>query len=146
MAAGVVHGQHLKKKQVPAVAKGAFKAKFPHTKAKWNLENKLFEAHFKKDKAMNHAAFDSTGKWQYTEVEIKKEQVPQPVVEILQKAEYGNWDVTEIDKVVAVNYEELYRYKFVKGNKQISILLLPSGNALKKVQSDIPGKKKKSRK
>lgn len=63
-------------KGTPTVVKEAFAKLFPGAKAKWEIEDKHYEAEFTKNKKEHSAVFDATGNLLETEVEVSANEVP----------------------------------------------------------------------
>jgi len=71
--------------KVPAAVKTAFNKKFPTAKeVEWGMEGKtLWEAEFELNEKDVSANFDVQGNWKETETDLKKDDVPSVVMNVL---------------------------------------------------------------
>ncbi len=88
---------------VPAVVKTAFETMHPSVKqVKWEKEEGMYEAEFKKDKTENAVLFTSTGTYVKTEVEISPISLPAPIIEYIKK-NLADTKIIEASKITTAN-------------------------------------------
>lgn len=107
MAVLFAHAQKVDAAKVPAVVKSAFEKKYPGVVAKWELEDRKYEAAFKEGAEEASATFKADGTFEEAETEIKTTGLPASVVDYM-KMHY-NKPIREASKIMlangVVNYE-----------------------------------------
>lgn len=100
--------QKLNEKDVPAKVKEAFSKQYPNAKVeKWEKENSNFEAEFMVDKIENSVLMDSEGAILQTEKEIKVTELPQPIVDYINKNMPGK-KVKEASEILGADGNMVY--------------------------------------
>jgi Putative beta-lactamase-inhibitor-like, PepSY-like len=119
-------------KDVPQAVKTAFAQKFSNAKVgKWVKEKDgSFEAEFDVKGKDQSANFSATGEWLETETEIKKSEIPQPVLTAFY-AKFGQIKIKEACKIEFSNKPMQYELEYKKGLKMIEVIYDAEGNLLK---------------
>ena len=127
--------QKINADKVPASVLDAFKAKFPAAaKAKWSLENpKEYEAEFKLENADQSASFSEDGKWIETEVVISKSQLPQAVINAIDK-KYPSCKIEEVEQASSPENNLFYGVTVKLNGKEYDIDLKATGEIIKAVE------------
>ncbi len=84
-----IQAQKLRSSQVPVNVRNAFSKAYPSIKAKWEKENKQFEAGFKQNGKLMSVVYTSDGTLVEIETAIKVSQLPGSVVAYLKKNKPG---------------------------------------------------------
>jgi len=92
--------QNVSSKSIPTKVKNEFAAKYPNAlNVKWEIENKTtYEAVFKLNNESVSTNFSQDGNWLETEKEIKASQLPNAVMDALNK-KYPNAGLSEVAEV-----------------------------------------------
>jgi Putative beta-lactamase-inhibitor-like, PepSY-like len=119
-------------KDVPQAVKTAFTQKFPNAKVeKWDKEKDgSFEAEFEVKGKDQSANFSATGEWLETEMEIKKSEIPQPVLTAFY-AKFGQIKIKEASKIEFPSKPIQYELEYKKGLKTMDAIFDAEGNLLK---------------
>lgn len=127
--------QKLSIDKVPSIVLSTFKTKFPNAeKVKWSLESsKEYEAEFKINKVEQSANFSEDGKWIETEVEISKSQLPQVVVDAINK-QYPKCKIDEVEQGSTPEISLFYAITLKSNGKDFDIDLKPTGEIIKTVE------------
>jgi hypothetical protein len=135
LVSGLLHAQKSQKVTVPAAVKSAFMKKFPNASAvKWSKESATeFESEFKNGSIKQAANFDASGMWVVTETEVKKADLPAPVLSAIGK-DFSGYKVSEIEKVEKPNAATIFEAKVEKGEVTYIVEVSPEGKILKKEQ------------
>ena len=115
-----------------ALLKGAKVTEVEIEKEDGNIE---YEIEFIKDKRETCIKLDAAGKLLETETEIKLKDAPTPVQATIKKAMGAKGELEEIEKVV-MNGVITYEAKIKIGEKEMELLIDPSGKILKKKVED----------
>ncbi len=83
---GLGYGQTIKEKEVPSVVIQTFRNEFPDVKVeKWEKEGANYEVEFNVMKIETSIAYDANGNWLEREVEIKPSELPEFILNYLEK-------------------------------------------------------------
>jgi len=127
--------QKLNADKVPVDVMTTFKAKYPNAeKVKWSMENaKEYEVEFKMNKAAQSANFAEDGKWIESEVEIEKSQLPQVVVDAINKL-YPGAKIDEVEQASNPEIDLFYGVTVRFKGKKYDIDLKANGEIIKNVE------------
>lgn len=90
--------QKLDASKVPAAVKTSFAKNYPGTIARWEKEDGKYEANFKQGGNKMSALFENDGTVAETEMDIKVEELPAPVLSYV-KEHYKGKAVSEAAKI-----------------------------------------------
>lgn len=123
---------HPVKSQTPKEVKEAFQTKYPgENDPDWEIDsNGNYESHFKIDGIKYRADFSPTGNWIETETNIKKKDLPEPIIRAL-KENYGSEFITEIEKVDSAAKGLFYDVEFKRKGKNKDVEFRASGEEVK---------------
>ncbi len=129
------YAQKIDADKVPTAVMNAFKAKFPTAeKVKWSMENaKEYEAEFKIKKVENSANFLQEGTWLESEVVISKSQLPQVVMDAINK-QYPKCKIDEVEQASNPEISLFYGVTVKFNGKDYDIDLKPMGEIIKAVE------------
>jgi hypothetical protein len=129
------YAQKLNADKVPVAVMNAFKAKFPTAeKVKWSMENaKEYEAEFKVGKVEQSANFSENGTWLETEAEISKSQLPQAVIDAINK-KYPNCKIEEVEQASSPENSLFYGVTIKFNGKKFDIDLKATGEIIMDVE------------
>ncbi len=109
-----------------------FNAKFSGaTKVKWDQEEKNeWEAEFKMNGKEMSVSFDLNGKWLETETELKKSDLPENVLSVVNK-EFEGW---KIESVESFENSEIKAFELgiEKGNSEMEVQISADGKIIAK--------------
>lgn len=121
--------QKLKESEVPAAVKASFSKEYPGISARWEREDGIYEAGFKKEGKNMSVLYEANGTMTETEVDIKVRGLPAPVVSYV-KEHYMGKSIKEAAKITkadgTVNYEAEVNGK--------DLIFDASGNFLREVK------------
>lgn len=125
-------GQKLKNEDLPAPVRSAFEKKYPELKkVEWEKEDGNFEAEFKVKGKEVAVVFDGGGQWLQTETELEKADLPQHVLQFLEK-DYPGFKLEEACLIKTSANESYYELEVEKGKSEFEITLSDKGAVLKK--------------
>jgi hypothetical protein len=125
-------------KTTPDKVKEAFKTKYPNAQnAEWESEEGVYEVEFVLGEKKYEAEFDGDANWLITETEIKFEDLPNPIKNILEK-NYSEYEIEEVEQVETAEFDEmLYEIEMEKDDKEIELFFNASGEIKKQeVEND----------
>lgn len=103
-----LNAQKLSTVQVPAPVKEAFAKQYPGISAKWEKEQKSYEANFKQNGNILSASYESNGTFIESELDIKVSDLPASIKEYV-KAKYSDKTIKEAARISraggTINYE-----------------------------------------
>lgn len=116
----------------PAAVQKAFQEKFPTaTNVKWGKENaNNYEAEFKLDGKKVSANFSSKGVWLETETEFPVADLPEAVVNTIQK-KFGGWKIIGVEKIESSKKAIRYEVNIKSGLKKKEVVLYADGKLTK---------------
>lgn len=117
-------------RKIPAVVKTAFEREFPNKKASWTNEDTGFEAEFSLNGAEASATYDENGHRKELEVEIKKQELPQAVLNYL-KQNYPSKKIDEIAKITNDKNIVIYETEIKIDGKSRDLLFDANGKFVK---------------
>ena len=113
-----------------------FNSKFQGaTKVKWDQEEaNEWEAEFKMSGEAMSASFDNAGKWLETEKEVKKNELPEAVL----NAFNTNYSGYKVDEAAAIEKPDFngYELDIKKGEEKLEIQVSPQGKIVSKRELD----------
>jgi hypothetical protein len=112
------------------VVKTAFEREFPNKKASWTNEDTGFEAEFSLNGAEASATYDENGHRKELEVEIKKQELPQAVLNYL-KQNYPSKKIDEIAKITNDKNIVIYETEIKIDGKSRDLLFDANGKFVK---------------
>jgi len=111
--------QSMKKQHSEAKGiKWDYSAKKERYEVKFSLKDKKYQAFFKPD-----------GTWIRTERNIKKSQLPKPVIVAFTKSKYGKLVVEDVEEHQTPQHTTLYVIKVTLGKEKINVPYLPDGTS-----------------
>lgn len=135
MFSTVAKSQKINADKVPVAVINTFKVKFPTAeKVNWSMENaKEYEAEFKLNKDEHSANFSEDGAWLETEVEISKSQLPQVVIDAINK-QYPKCKIDEVEQASSPENSLYYGITVKLNGKEFDIDLKATGEIIKAVE------------
>ncbi len=129
------YAQKVKPENIPVPVQTSFKAKFATlTKVKWSLEKAdEFEAEFKMDGLKKSANFKSDGTWLETEIEIRKSQLPQAVLDAIGK-QYPGYKIQEAEQAETSENSIFYGVTIELNEKEFDVDFKPNGEIISAVE------------
>lgn len=117
---------------VPEKVKQAFALKFPKVKkVKWDKESEIeWEAEFKLDGMGYSANFLENGTWKETEHELKRNQIPNKIQDIV-AASFAGFEIEEAE-ISETDEGSNYEIEVEKGKEVYEVTMDMQGNILKK--------------
>jgi len=132
--------QNVDEAKVPAAVKAAFTKQFPTAAgAKWEMEDKDYEAEFKQGDVKYSATFSAAGTWMETEHAIKLEALPEAV----RKAAAATYPDHKMDRpeMLETPSGTQYEVELKNGEKELEVVFAPDGKVLKSKVEDENGEK-----
>lgn len=126
------YAQDVKEKDVPVAIKNSLVTNFSINKADWNKEGENYEASFKENGKDISVVFDGSGNIVETEKEIKQNELPVPIQNIL-RSEYKDYELEEvarIDSKGGITFET----ELEKGKQSFEIIFDPTGKLISKTE------------
>ncbi|MEB8328742.1 PepSY-like domain-containing protein [Flavobacteriaceae bacterium KMM 6897] len=118
--------------QVPKEVKTAFQQKYPgENDPDWKKDkNENYESHFKIEGKHYRADFSPNGDWIETERSIDRDDLPEKVQERI-KAEYGDFEIVEIEEVEHHSKGIFYDVEFKRNGEKKDVEFKADGQVLK---------------
>jgi len=129
------YAQKVNSENVPAPVLSAFKAKFvTAVKVKWSIEKaNEYEAEFKMDGLKKSANFKSDGTWIETEIEINISQLPQVVIEAINKR-FSGCKIDEAEQAETPENTNFYGVTIELNEKEFDVDVKPNGEIINAVE------------
>jgi len=127
--------QKAKKSFVPAIVKETFAKEFPSVKAKWGMEDGVYEAEFKLNGADASAVYDQSGHRKELEVDIDIKDLQASIMEYITK-NYPTSTVKEAAKITDDKNVITYEAEIKKEGKSYDVLFDVHGKFIKIVEGD----------
>lgn len=117
---------------VPEVVKTAFQKKYPgENDPDWEKDDHgYWESHFKKDGEKYRADFNADGTWVETENDVKKKELPEVILEIIER-DYSEYEITEVEHVESATKGEFFDVEFKQKGKNKDVMFKPDGTIIK---------------
>lgn len=97
-------------RRIPAVVTDAFKYKYRNAESvEWKDKLSHFVVFFHLDGEKYEASFRNDGTWTSSQREITREDLPEDVLEGLDKSKYADWEITQFFQVLQPNDKTEYR-------------------------------------
>lgn len=128
-----LNGQELKERDVPAIVKDSFKAKYPNVYVyewEWKKKNLVYEAEFIINSIKYDAHFSKDGIWLKTNNEIHKTEIPQAIWNSISASEYAAWEVDDVEHQSNATYQSMYEIEVKKGKKEVLLYFLTDGRRI----------------
>jgi len=121
------------KDTVPEAVQKAFEKKYPgENDPDWELDDHdYWESHFKKDGEKYRADFNADGSWVETENDIKTKELPNAILEIIEK-NYSEYKITEVEHVISASKGEFYDVEFKQKGKNKDVMFKKDGSIIEK--------------
>lgn len=130
--------QKHSEEEVPEVVKTAFSQKFPAAKkVSWDMESSTeWEAEFKQDGKEYSANFLADGKWQETEHEINKADIPEAIKQTLAQ-DFVGYEIEEAE-ISEKSGGSVYELMVEKGEEEWELVFDAGGKLIEKkaIQED----------
>ncbi len=123
--------QKIKSSEVPAAVKNSLQNAFSMKDADWDKEGSSFEANFEQKGKEVSVLFDANGSVLEAETEIKKNELPQAVLKVLNQ-DHHEYKIEETAKIES-NGEITYEVEVEKGNQAFDLIFDANGKLLKKL-------------
>lgn len=113
---------------IPQIAKTHFDSTYPGaTNVEWDIENDNIEVEFELNGVKWEGNYDKSGNWMKTKRELKKEEVPQAVMDGLKTTEFGSWEADDPHEYHTPTHKSLYGFAVKNGGEKRKIFLTPEG-------------------
>ncbi len=118
--------------KVPQAVSESFQKKYPgENDPDWEQDDHgYWESHFKKDGEKYRADFNADGTWVETENSIKKDELPEPILKVIEK-EYKDHEITEVEHVSSAREGEFYDVEFKQKGKNMDVEFRKDGTIIK---------------
>jgi hypothetical protein len=123
--------QKVKSNEVPAAVKNSLHKAYSMKDADWDKEGDSFEANFEQNGKEISVLFDASGTVLEAETEIKKNELPQSVLEMLKK-DYSAYEIEETAKIESKG-EISYEVEVEKGKQTFDLIFDANGKLVKKL-------------
>lgn len=125
--------QENSEKDVPETVKTAFTQKFPSAKkVSWEMESPSeWEAEFKLDGKEYSSNFSTEGIWKETEHEIKTSEIPDLILNILEK-DFAGFKIEEAE-LSETSETSLYEIAVEKGEEEWELVFDANGKLIEKI-------------
>lgn len=124
-----VSAQKMDLAKVPATVKATFTKTYPNATAKWEMEDKNYEAAFKQDGKDITVVIDAKGQLLETETGIKMNELPKAATDYFAK-HYKGKKITETAMIKKANGDINYEAEVNK----VDVIFDNKGNFLKEVK------------
>lgn len=125
-----VNAQKMNAKDVPASVKSSLEKNYAVKDADWDKEGANYEASFEQKGTEISVVFDGAGSILETEREIKKSELPTPILDVLKK-DYSDFEVEEAARIEAKG-SITYEAEVEKGKMSLDLIFDANGKLLKK--------------
>lgn len=117
---------------VPEAVKTAFQKKYPgENDPDWEKDDHgYWESHFKKDGEKYRADFNADGTWVETENDVKKKELPEVILNIIER-DYSEYEITEVEHVQSATKGEFFDVEFKQKGKNKDVMFKPDGTIIK---------------
>lgn len=125
--------QEVKEKDVPATVKKSFQSIYSNSYVyewEWKKKEKLYEAEFMDNGNKCEAYFNQAGEWIETTIGIKRDQLPQAIVDNISKSEYKDFKIDDVEEINTSQYKVLYKVEVEKGKRELYLYFLPDGKLI----------------
>jgi len=131
-----MEAQEIEVSKVPSTVQAEFQKMFPDAaKTEWEMDNENFEASFKLNKKCWSAVYDKDGKFVESEVEIKVSELPEPVIQSIEK-EFPGAKIEEPEKTTLSDGNTVYEFELEKDKKEFEVQVSADGKILNKEESE----------
>lgn len=128
------YAQDVKEKDVPVAIKNSLVKNFTTNRAEWNKEGANYEASFKEKGNEMSVVFDDAGNIVETEKEIKQNELPLPVQNVLKK-DYKDYELEEI-AVIDSKGTITYETELERGKESLEIIFSADGKVISKTDKE----------
>lgn len=125
-----VNAQKMNAKDVPASVKSSLEKNYAVKDADWDKEGANYEASFEQKGTEISVVFDGAGSILETEREIKKSELPTPILDVLKK-DYSDFEVEEAARIETKG-SITYEAEVEKGKMSLDLIFEANGKLLKK--------------
>lgn len=113
---------------IPQSAKDHFATTYPMaSKVKWDVEKDKIEVEFELNGVEWEGYYDTSGNWLKTKRELKKEEVPQVVLDGLKNSEFGSWNADDPHEYQTPEHKSLYQFEVKNGTEKKVVFFTPDG-------------------
>ena len=128
-----MHENASQEMTVPDAVKAAFKAKFQDAEeVEWGMESeKEYEAEFELNEVEMSANFDPIGKLLETETVISAKELPDPILDTLNK-EFNGFKIKKVEKIEKTGKQALFEIKLNNKKSAFEVMMNNAGLILKK--------------
>lgn len=102
----------------------------------WKEGKKHFKAEFKLKDETYRAYYTAEGAWVRTEHNVKKSELPPPVIAALQNSKYGHWKIADVEEHASPQQASFYRVRVKTETKKAELDLAPDGGILKETVNE----------
>jgi hypothetical protein len=112
---------------LPSTVSGFISRNYPDAKI---VETDFEKGYYETDIIVNgihkELLFDNSGNWVYTQTELRKNEVPQNILAVLETSEYTSYHIDDIDffETPSGNY---YLFELEKGNREAKVKITVDG-------------------
>jgi hypothetical protein len=124
-----------KKGLIPSVVSSSFAKEFPNKKAKWGIENGVYEAEFKIEGIDASAVYDKSGHRKALEINIESSELPANVMHYV-KTNYSATKISETAKITDDKNVVTYEAEIKKNGKTHHLLFNATGKFIKIADGD----------
>ncbi len=125
-----VNAQKVNARDVPANVKSSLEKNYSVKDADWDKEGTNYEASFEQNGIETSVVFDGAGSILETEREIKKNELPTAILDVLKK-DYADFEIEEAARIETKGVIT-YETEVEKGRMSLDLIFEASGKLIKK--------------
>ncbi|MDR2911220.1 MAG: PepSY-like domain-containing protein [Bacteroidales bacterium] len=111
-----------------------FRSQYPDAaRVGWESKNDYYVAGFQRNNTEAEAWYNTQGKWQMTETDVRYTDLPQAVKTAFEQSEYPKWHIDDIDMLEYPDREAVYIIEVEQGNAEYDLWFSPDGVLVKSV-------------
>ena len=117
---------------VPKTARDHFAQHYPKAaKQKWKQGSKQIKAEFELKGETFHTIYSAKGEWVRTEHNVKKSEVPAPVMRALLATKYAKWEIAEVEEHATPEHPSLFKVKVKTEVSKAELVFTADGKLLR---------------
>lgn len=120
-------------KNIPSAVTDHFQSKYPNAQVHdWDHERDgSYEVEFIYNGQEWEAYYASDGTWLRTERDVRKADVPRPVMDGVKRSSYSDWKMDDVEEHQTPQYASVYEVELKKNGQKTYIYVLPDGQIVK---------------
>ncbi len=121
---------------IPEEVKRSFSKQYPDSYVyewEWKKKVKLYQAEFMLKGKKHKAMFSENGDWVRTRSEIKKKDIPAPVLKSITQSIYAEWEIDDAEEHITPAHTLLYEIEMERGKQEVYLYFLPDGQLMETI-------------